>query len=228
MGRFWAAADETGMSSPTTSVAAVVTNTARARMRELAEAGGRRMAFDMGLGNGGDPSSSPSSTSSPSASWSAIPNIRFVLAESGTGWIPFVVQEMDYRYEPALERRDPDNRPIEGAAQRGLQAPGLGHLPAGPGRAQPGRFLWRGSHDVGFRLPAPGQHLALVTTGDRNRNRSPRPQLQEEDYSRKCRGPLRALGQAKRRLKKGLPQGGPFLAGGQETSVARVCQGSAR
>jgi predicted TIM-barrel fold metal-dependent hydrolase len=32
------------------------------------------------------------------------PGLRFVLAESGTGWIPFVVQEMDFRYERLLER----------------------------------------------------------------------------------------------------------------------------
>jgi uncharacterized protein len=36
------------------------------------------------------------------------PNLKFVLGESGTGWIPFVVQEMDYRYYRALETRTLD------------------------------------------------------------------------------------------------------------------------
>ena len=33
------------------------------------------------------------------------PRLRFVMAESGTGWIPYVVQEMDYRYHRTLERK---------------------------------------------------------------------------------------------------------------------------
>jgi predicted TIM-barrel fold metal-dependent hydrolase len=33
------------------------------------------------------------------------PTLKFVLAESGTGWVPFVVQEMDYRFNKVLESR---------------------------------------------------------------------------------------------------------------------------
>ena len=34
------------------------------------------------------------------------PNLRVVMAESGTGWIPFVVQEMDYRFHRFKEERE--------------------------------------------------------------------------------------------------------------------------
>jgi predicted TIM-barrel fold metal-dependent hydrolase len=33
------------------------------------------------------------------------PGVRLVLAESGLGWLPWLVQEMDYRYERLVEMR---------------------------------------------------------------------------------------------------------------------------
>ena len=33
------------------------------------------------------------------------PKLKFCLAESAIGWIPFVVQEMDYRYKRQFERQ---------------------------------------------------------------------------------------------------------------------------
>ncbi len=41
------------------------------------------------------------------------PKLRFVMAESGTGWIPFTVQEMDYRYRRALETNTQGAKPLE-------------------------------------------------------------------------------------------------------------------
>ena len=67
--------------------------------------GTRAPEFGMGLGNGG------------TAWFKAFvglfnlgvlerhPNLRFVLAESGTGWLPFVVQEMDFRYTRLFENK---------------------------------------------------------------------------------------------------------------------------
>ena len=70
-----------------------------------------RPAFGMGLGNGSTTFFQPFVNLFTYGILERHPNLRFVLAESGTGWIPFVVQEMDYRYEQALERH-PDERPL--------------------------------------------------------------------------------------------------------------------
>jgi predicted TIM-barrel fold metal-dependent hydrolase len=70
-------------------------------------------AFGMGLGNGSTTFFQPFVNLFAFGILERHPNLRFVLAESGTGWIPFVVQEMDYRYEQALERGTPDGRPLK-------------------------------------------------------------------------------------------------------------------
>jgi predicted TIM-barrel fold metal-dependent hydrolase len=114
---FWRAAEETGLIVSYHVGGSVATNTVRARMRELAESGGRRMAFDMGLGNGGNSFFEPFVNLFSFGTLERHPNLRFVCGESGTGWIPYVVQEMDYRYNRLLERRTRD--------QIGLQ-----HLPS--------------------------------------------------------------------------------------------------
>jgi predicted TIM-barrel fold metal-dependent hydrolase len=75
------------------------------------------MAFDMGLGNGGNSFFEPFVNLFSFGTLERHPGLRFVCGESGTGWIPYVVQEMDYRYNRLLERRTRD--------QIGLQ-----HLPS--------------------------------------------------------------------------------------------------
>jgi predicted TIM-barrel fold metal-dependent hydrolase len=40
------------------------------------------------------------------------PKIKFVLAESGTGWVPHFIQELDYRYNKVLERGR-ENAPLK-------------------------------------------------------------------------------------------------------------------
>ena len=41
------------------------------------------------------------------------PKLKFCLAESAIGWIPFVVQEMDYRYKRQFERRKAAEIPLK-------------------------------------------------------------------------------------------------------------------
>jgi hypothetical protein len=41
------------------------------------------------------------------------PQLKFVLGESAIKWIPFVVQEMDYRYHRLFERNSLENIPLK-------------------------------------------------------------------------------------------------------------------
>lgn len=41
------------------------------------------------------------------------PRLKLVLGESGTGWVPFVVQEMDYRFHQALQRTAREDFPLK-------------------------------------------------------------------------------------------------------------------
>ena len=81
------------------------------------------------------------------------PNARLVLAESGLGWPPWVVQEMDYRYaRPALDGRllgvARRNR-VDDEAERGVPAPGVGDGPGRPDRPRHPPPLRRRQGDVG-------------------------------------------------------------------------------
>jgi predicted TIM-barrel fold metal-dependent hydrolase len=109
---FWAAAEETGMvvSYHVGGNGGDLTGTPPTRANVTADA--PRPAFGMGLGNGSTTFFQPFVNLFTYGILERHPNIRFVLAESGTGWIPFVVQEMDYRYEQALER-NPASRPLK-------------------------------------------------------------------------------------------------------------------
>ena len=75
--------------------------------------GGRKRAFGMGLGNGATSFYVPFVDLFTFGVLERHPRLRFVLAESGTGWIPFVVQEMDYRVEQVLERQSPEGFPLK-------------------------------------------------------------------------------------------------------------------
>jgi predicted TIM-barrel fold metal-dependent hydrolase len=100
---FWAAAEETGLIVSYHVGGSVQAGTIRARSQELP--GGRRMAFDMGLGNGATSFFEPFVNLFTLGTLERHPKLKFVLGESGTGWIPFVVQEMDYRYKRFRETR---------------------------------------------------------------------------------------------------------------------------
>lgn len=73
--------------------------------RPPAPDGDRKPSFDMGLGNGATMFYEPFVALFSYGTLERHPNLRFVLAESGTGWIPFVVQEMDYRFKRFKEER---------------------------------------------------------------------------------------------------------------------------
>ena len=72
--------------------------------RRAPEDEARKPAFGMGLGDGATVFYQPFVGLFAYGILEKRPNLRFVLAESGTGWIPFQVQEMDYRYHQILER----------------------------------------------------------------------------------------------------------------------------
>ena len=72
----------------------------------------RKPAFGMGLGEGSTVFFAPFVGLFSYGVLERRPNLRLVLAESGTGWIPFQVQEMDYRMEQSIERRGAANYPL--------------------------------------------------------------------------------------------------------------------
>src|SRR5262245_44373117 len=67
----------------------------------------RKPAFGMGLGDGATVFYQPFVGLFAYGVLERRPRLRLVLAESGTGWIPFTVQEMDYRYHQVLDRGAP-------------------------------------------------------------------------------------------------------------------------
>ncbi len=103
---FWNAAEETGIIVSYHVGGSPQPGTIRDRGAKIE--GGRQMAFDMGLGNGATSFFVPFVNLFTLGTLDRHPNLKFVLGESGTGWIPFVVQEMDYRYYRALETRTLD------------------------------------------------------------------------------------------------------------------------
>ena len=78
-----------------------------------AEVEERKPAFGMGLGDGSTVFYQPFVGLFSYGILENRPNLRVVLAESGTGWIPFQVQEMDYRYYQAIERRGSGDFPLK-------------------------------------------------------------------------------------------------------------------
>ena len=75
--------------------------------------GQRRRIFDMGLGNGSTSFYEPFVNMFAFGTLERHPRLKFLLGESGTGWIPYVVQEMDFRYHRLFERRTPDEVPLK-------------------------------------------------------------------------------------------------------------------
>ena len=102
---FWDAAEETGIIVSYHVGGSVQARTIRGLRARMSSAD-RRPSFDMGLGNGATSFFEPFVNLFAFGTLERHPKLRFVLAESGTGWIPFVVQEMDYRFNRALEARE--------------------------------------------------------------------------------------------------------------------------
>ena len=111
---FWTAAAEAGLivSYHVGGSPQLGTGTARARSRDLPPEE-RRPAFNMGVGNGSTSFFEPFVNLFSFGTLERHPSLKLVLGESGTGWIPFVVQELDYRYRRALETRSADQLGLE-------------------------------------------------------------------------------------------------------------------
>ncbi|MEI9963974.1 MAG: amidohydrolase family protein [Caulobacteraceae bacterium] len=93
------------------------------------------------------------------------PGLKIVIAESGAGWLPWVVEELDYRHWRLWESEaywaDKGGIPAEDQAVGAVQAADLFDLPAEPGGHAAARILRR-QPPVGDRLSPPGQHLAQL------------------------------------------------------------------
>ena len=74
---------------------------------QVQEENTRKPGFGMGLGDGATVFLQPFIGLFSYGILDKRPDLRVVLAESGTGWIPFQVQEMDYRFNRVLEGRIP-------------------------------------------------------------------------------------------------------------------------
>jgi predicted TIM-barrel fold metal-dependent hydrolase len=77
------------------------------------EQNARKPGFGMGLGDGATVFLQPFIGLFSYGILEKRPDLRVVLAESGTGWIPFQVQEMDYRFNRVLEGRIPPGFDLE-------------------------------------------------------------------------------------------------------------------
>ena len=109
---FWDAAEEAGIVVSYHVGGSVQSGTVRATMDAL-KPDQRQMTFDMGLSNGATSFFNPFVNLFNFGTLERHPKLKFCLAESGTGWIPFVVQEMDYRYRRQFERKKTEDIPLK-------------------------------------------------------------------------------------------------------------------
>ena len=85
------------------------------------------------------------------------PNIRMVLGESGIGWIPYVIDRMDFEYKDQYQDLKLKKLPSEY-----WREPVPRDLPVRPDRHQADRGHGRRDADVGFRLPASRRRVAGI------------------------------------------------------------------
>ena len=101
----------------------------------------------------------------------APPDLKIVLAETGIGWLPYMLERLDDTYDKFLDAAGVLEAQRRARAHHGaeplLQAAGLGHVPDGSRRAAPAGRPRRRPGDVGLRLPARRQHVAGVAEGHR-------------------------------------------------------------
>ena len=90
----------------------VQSGTVRATI-DAVKPGERQGVFDMGLSNGATSFFNPFVNMFNFGTLERHPKLKFCLAESAIGWIPFVVQEMDYRYKRQFERRKSEDIPLK-------------------------------------------------------------------------------------------------------------------
>jgi len=104
---FWDAAEEAGMIVSYHAGGSIQTNTMRDMQAKMERSGGRAPVFGMGLGDGGRAWFDPFVNFFVFGTLERRPKLKFVFAESGIGWMPFVVQEMDFRYHRLFETKKP-------------------------------------------------------------------------------------------------------------------------
>jgi predicted TIM-barrel fold metal-dependent hydrolase len=109
---FWDAAEETDLVVSYHVGGSVQSGTVRATMDAL-KPDQRQMTFDMGLSNGATSFFNPFVNLFNFGTLERHPKLKFCLAESAIGWIPFVVQEMDYRYRRQFERKKTEDIPLK-------------------------------------------------------------------------------------------------------------------
>lgn len=102
---FWTAAEETGCIVSYHVGGSLQPAAFQNRVDKPVPAGQRRMAFGMGLGNGSTSFFEPFVNLFTFGALERRPDLKFICGESAIGWIPFVVQEMDFRYKRLFEKQ---------------------------------------------------------------------------------------------------------------------------
>jgi uncharacterized protein len=83
------------------------------RVNQEPKPGMRKMTFGMGLGNGAMSFFEPFVNLFTFGTLERHPKLKFICGESATGWIPFVVQEMDFRYNRLFETKSREDVPLK-------------------------------------------------------------------------------------------------------------------
>ena len=109
---FWDAAEDAGIVVSYHVGGSAQSGTVRATIDAM-KPGQRQGVFDMGLSNGATSFFNPFVNMFTFGTLERHPKLKFCLAESAIGWIPFVVQEMDYRYRRQFERKKAGDIPLK-------------------------------------------------------------------------------------------------------------------
>ena len=99
------------------------------------------------------------------------PRLRIVMAEAGTGWLPWLVQELDYRHWRLWEAKefwaDKGGSALVTKPSELFQAADLRDVPGRPRGAVAAAVLRRGAPAVGIGLSASRQRVAELAGRDR-------------------------------------------------------------
>ena len=92
------------------------------------------------------------------------PKLKMVMAEAGTGWLPWLMQELDYRHWRLWEAKefwaDKGGKELETKPSRAVQAADLGDVPGRLRGDVADPVLRRRAPAMGVGLSAPGQRVA--------------------------------------------------------------------
>lgn len=102
---FWATAEEVGLLVSYHAGGSIQTNTIRDMQTAMEHTSERVPVFGMGLGNGGRAWFEPFVNCFTFGTLERHPNLRFIFAESDIGWMPYVVEQMDLRYDRLFETK---------------------------------------------------------------------------------------------------------------------------